>query len=86
MNPSKGFKLLRDHAPVTQLEDEGPWQVARHADVHAILRDHQIFSSDMSARPPEELGAPSMMFSDLPGHQRVRRLGSMAVLPSQIQK
>jgi len=68
MNPSKGFKLLRDHAPVTQLEDEGPWELARHADVHAILRDHRTFSSEMPARPPEELGAPSMLFSDLPVH------------------
>jgi len=45
MNPYEGFKLLRDHAPVTQLEADGPWQVARHADVHAILRDHETFSS-----------------------------------------
>ena len=43
MNPYEGFRLLRDHAPVTQLEDDGPWQVARHADVHAILRDHETF-------------------------------------------
>ena len=68
MNPSKGVKLPRDHAPVTQLEDEGPWQIARHADVHAILRDHHTFSSEMPARPPKELGAPSMLFSGLSVH------------------
>ena len=86
MNPYEGFKLLRDHAPVTQLEDDGPWQVARHADVHAILRDHETFSSEVSTRPPEERGAPSMLFSDPPVHHRLRRLVSVAFKPSQIQK
>ena len=78
MNPYEGFKLLRDHAPVTQLEEGGPWQVARHADVHAILRDHETFSSEVSIRPPEERGAPSMLFSDPPVHHRLRRLVSVA--------
>lgn len=86
MNPYEGFKLLRDHAPVTRLEEDGPWQVARHADVHAILRDHETFSSEVSIRPLEERGAPSMLFSDPPVHHRLRRLVSVAFKPSQIQK
>lgn len=85
MNPYEGFKLLRDHAPVTQLEADGPWQVARHADVHAILRDHETFSSEVSIRPPEERGAPSMLFSDPPIHNRLRKLVSVAFKPGQIQ-
>jgi cytochrome P450 len=86
MNPYDGFKLLRDHAPVTQIEADGPWQVARHADVHAIMRDHDTFSSDVSMQPPEERGAPSMLFSDPPVHHRLRKLVSVAFKPSQIQK
>ena len=86
MNPYEGFKLLRDHAPVTQIEADGPWQVARHADVHAVMRDHETFSSDVSTQPPEERGAPSMLFSDPPVHHRLRRLVSAAFKPSQIQK
>jgi cytochrome P450 len=86
VNPYEGFKMLRDHAPVTQLEADGPWQVARHADVHSILRDHETFSSDVSMRPPEERGAPSMLFSDPPLHHRLRRLVSVAFKPSQIAK
>lgn len=86
VNPYEGFKMLRDHAPVTQLEADGPWQVARHADVHSILRDHETFSSDVSIRPPEERGAPSMLFSDPPLHHRLRRLVSVAFKPSQIAK
>ena len=86
LNPYEGFKLLRDHAPVTQLEADGGWQVARHADVHAIMRDHETFSSDVSLQPPEERGAPSMLFSDPPEHHRLRKLVSAAFKPSQIQK
>ncbi len=85
MNLYEGFKLLRYHAPVTQLEADGPWQVARHADVHAILRDHETFSSEVSIRPPEERGAPSMLFSDPPMHNRLRKLVSVAFKPGQIQ-
>ena len=86
VNPYQGFKFLRDHAPVTQLEADGPWQVERHADVHAILRDHETYSSEVSIRPPEERGAPSMLFSDPPVHHRLRRLVSVAFKPSQIAK
>lgn len=86
VNPYEGFKFLRDHAPVTQLEEDGPWQVARHADVHAILRDHETYSSEVSIRPPEERGAPYMLFSDPPVHHRLRRLVSVAFKPSQIAK
>lgn len=84
MNPYEGFKLLREHAPVSQLEAGGPWQVARHADVNAILRDHATFSSDVSMQPEENRGAPSMLFSDPPVHHRLRRLVSVAFKPSQI--
>lgn len=85
MNPYEGFKLLREHAPVSQLEADGPWQVARHADVNSILRDHATFSSDVSMQPEEKRGAPSMLFSDPPVHHRLRRLVSVAFKPSQIQ-
>ena len=85
MNPYDGFKLMREHAPVSQLEAGGPWQVARHADVNAILRDHATFASDVSMQPEEKRGAPSMLFSDPPVHHRLRRLVSVAFKPSQIQ-
>ena len=86
INPYDGFKLLRDHAPVTQIEADGPWQVARHADVHAVMRDHATFSSDVSMRSPEERGAPSMLFSDPPIHNRLRKLVSVAFKPSRVQR
>lgn len=68
------------------MENEGPWQVAKHADVQRILRDHTTFSSEVSTRPPEERdGAPSMLFSDPPVHQRLRKLVSVAFKPSHIE-
>ena len=85
MNPYEGYKVLRDHAPVTRLEDDGPRQVAWHADVRTILRDHETYSSQVSTRPPEERGAPSMLFSDPPIHNRLRKLVSVAFKPGQIQ-
>ena len=86
INPYDGFKLLRDHAPVTQIEADGPWQVARHADVHAVMRDHATFSSDVSMRSPEDRGAPSLLFSDPPIHNRLRKLVSVAFKPSRVQR
>ena len=68
------------------MEAHGPWQVARRADVHAILRDHVTFSSAVFVPPPEERGAPSMLFSDPPIHNRLRKLVSVAFKPSQIQR
>ena len=35
-------------------------------------------SSDVSALPPKERGAPSMLFSDPPVHHRLRKLVSVA--------
>lgn len=65
-------------------EDNGAWQVARHADVHRILKDFKTFSSDVSIRPPDER-QPSMLFSDPPLHNRLRKLVSYAFKPSHIE-
>ena len=81
-----GYQYLRDNAPVSQVETGGPWQVSRHADVHAVLRDHTTFSSVVSTQPPEERGQPSMLFSDPPVHHRLRKLVSTAFKPNHIER
>lgn len=83
VDPYEGYRYLRENAPVTRMEGEGPWQVARHADVHQVLKDFKTFSSDVSIRPPEER-QPSMLFSDPPVHNRLRKLVSYAFKPSYI--
>lgn len=86
VDPYAGYEALRNHAPVTQLEAGGPWQVSRHADVHQVLKDHQTYSSDVSIRPPDERGEPSMLFSDPPVHHRLRKLVSTAFKPAHIER
>ena len=84
MDPYEYYRHLRDNDPVCRMEGDGPWQVARHADVHQILRDNETFSSDVSMQPPEER-QPSMLFSDPPLHNRLRKLVSYAFKPSHIE-
>lgn len=86
MDPYKGYQYLRDAMPVAKMDAEGPWQVSRHQDVHRVLRDHQTFSSEVSIRPIEERGQPTMLFSDPPVHQRLRKLVSVAFKPSHIER
>ncbi|MGB1940838.1 MAG: cytochrome P450 [Pseudomonadales bacterium] len=81
-----GYRHLRDNAPVSRVETDGPWQVSRHAEVHSVLRDHATFSSEVSIQPPEERNQPSMLFSDPPVHHRLRKLVSSAFKPSHIER
>lgn len=82
------WRWLRKNAPVQRMAGEGvmagPWQVARHADAHAVLRDFDTFSSDVAVNRQEDRG-PSMLFSDPPIHNRLRKLVSRAFKPSHIE-
>jgi cytochrome P450 len=86
INPYDGYRFLRDAQPIAKLDEHGPWQVSRHSDVHQVLRDHQTFSSVVSTRPVEDRGEPTMLFSDPPVHQRLRKLVSVAFKPSHIER
>jgi len=78
------FKDLRKNHPVYK-EPEGLWQVSRHHDVQQVLKDNQTFSSDVSLVPKEERTVPSMLFSDPPVHNRLRKLVSHAFKPGHIE-
>jgi len=84
IDPYLHYQQLRNETPVARMEG-GPWQVSRHADVHSVLKDNQTFSSDVSMRPPQERTSPSMLFSDPPIHNRLRKLVSRAFKPSHIE-
>jgi cytochrome P450 len=68
--------------------------VARFADVVAVLRDHERFSSVQPPPPPEMIqdpndpffGAQTMLFSDPPDHTRLRRLVSRDFTPRRIRE
>ncbi len=44
-DPFPALDELRERGPVVHLPRYGIWAVARHQDVHAVLRDHERFSS-----------------------------------------
>jgi cytochrome P450 family 109 len=85
VDPYQGYQALRDDAPICQLEAGAPWQISRHTDVHQVLKDNETYSSEVSIRPPEERGQPTMLFSDPPLHHRLRKLVSSAFKPSHIE-
>ena len=85
-NPYERYAFLRREQPVVQEAADGPWMVARHADVMTILRDQKTFSSDVALRSDEEKKIrPSMLFSDPPVHNRLRKLVSYAFKPCFVE-
>lgn len=81
-NPYPTYEALRTQAPVFQLPDGG-YFLTRHADLMAVYRDAQTFTSDKRAEfaPKYGLGSPlfehhttSLVFNDPPSHTRVRKL------------
>ena len=84
--PTKATERSETTRQICQLEAGGPWQISRHADVHQVLKDNETYSSEVSIRPPEERGQPTMLFSDPPLHHRLRKLVSSAFKPSHIER
>jgi cytochrome P450 len=81
-NPYPVYAALRDSDPVHRMPD-GSWFLTRHADLVAVYRDAQVFSSDKKVEftPKYGAGAPllehhttSLVFNDPPLHTRVRKL------------
>ncbi len=81
-NPYPVYTWLREHEPVRRMPD-GSWFLTRYADIVAVYRDAQTFSSDKKVEftPKYGAGAPllehhttSLVFNDPPLHTRVRKL------------
>ncbi|MFZ2986702.1 cytochrome P450, partial [Ideonella sp.] len=81
-NPYPVYALLRETAPVRRMPD-GSYFLTRYADLVAVYRDAQTFSSDKKVEftPKYGEGAPllehhttSLVFNDPPLHTRVRKL------------
>ena len=81
-NPYPVYAALREREPVRRMPD-GSWFLTRHADLMAVYRDAQVFSSDKKVEftPKYGAGAPllehhttSLVFNDPPLHTRVRKL------------
>ncbi|WP_332824827.1 cytochrome P450 [Ramlibacter sp.] len=81
-NPYPVYDVLRETEPVRRMPD-GSWFLTRHADLMAVYRDAQVFSSDKKVEftPKYGAGSPllehhttSLVFNDPPLHTRVRKL------------
>ena len=97
-NPFPVYAALRREQPVFFADRLGLWVVTRHADVMAVLKDHETFSSTgalkSSAAPyPADVttaladGYPEMPFIievDPPLHDRIRGLVTRAFTPRRV--
>jgi cytochrome P450 len=81
-NPYPVYAALRETEPVRRMPD-GSFFLTRHADLIAVYRDAQTFSSDKKVEFEPKYGAASalfehhttsLVFNDPPLHTRVRKL------------
>jgi cytochrome P450 len=81
-NPFPVYAALREREPVRRMPD-GSWFLTRYADLVAVYRDAQAFSSDKKVEFTPKYGAgsallehhtTSLVFNDPPLHTRVRKL------------
>jgi cholest-4-en-3-one 26-monooxygenase len=93
--PHEQFAWLRDHAPVFWHTSEDPsvpdfWAVTRHADVQAVSRDIDRFSSQVGGVFLNNQSAEdrelfrSIIETDRPEHTRLRRLVNRGFTPRSI--
>lgn len=96
-NPYPMYAELRREAPVSYSPQYGMWVVTRYADVVAVLKQHDLFSSvgSMQTTPnlpasveavlSNGLGAAQLMVeSDPPDHTRMRAAVNKAFTPQRI--
>jgi cholest-4-en-3-one 26-monooxygenase len=94
--PHEAFELLRREAPVfwhPERDGRGFWAVTKHADVLAISRDPETFSSERGGtfiddQTDEALAQMrlSILNMDAPKHNRYRRLVSRAFTPRTVTR
>jgi cytochrome P450 len=81
-NPYPVYALLREEQPIKRMPD-GSYFLTRYADLVAVYRDAQAFSSDKKVEFTPKYGAnspllahhtTSLVFNDPPLHTRVRKL------------
>lgn len=95
--PYELFARLRREAPVhwspmtAWPDDPGIWSITRHADIHAISRDWETFSSHRQGfiaindiGIPLEMLQQMMIGMDPPGHDRLKALVQRAFTPRRV--
>src|SRR5258707_7465913 len=88
------FEEMRSTQPAWLDESSGCWHVFRYADVHHIISDYPVFSSErlrqrVLARAAEDgrpRGGRSILAMDPPQHRQYRNLVSYAFTPRAIER
>lgn len=93
--PHEAFRLLREHDPVHwhpwSWSGGGFWAITKYADVHAVAKDPETFSSAKGhiylwELDDEALEARrSLIETDPPAHTRLRRIVSSAFTPRKVR-
>ncbi|MFC5663823.1 cytochrome P450 [Kitasatospora misakiensis] len=101
--PYELLRELRAEAPVCWVEEPaagawpagpGYWAVLRHADVKAVLRAPELYSSHLGATQIRDPDSPAdldfartmMLNQDPPGHSRLRRIVAGAFTPRALRE
>ena len=82
--PLDDYAWLRENAPLYFDEAAGVWGVSRYADVKAISKDPQRFSSAGGIRP-DQPGMPMMIDMDDPAHWGRRKLVNRGFTPKRVR-
>jgi cytochrome P450 len=99
-DPYPVLSVLRERAPVAYDERSRQWLIARHADVHRLLRDRRLGRTYLHVASHEEMGRPAppawhepfttlngngMLDREPPDHTRLRRLVLEAFTPRTVE-
>lgn len=84
-DPQPTYAWLRANDPVYWDETNRLWGISRHADIVAISRDPERFSSAAGSRPNTN-GSGSMIDNDDPKHVAFRRLFQKEITPRGAKK
>ncbi len=84
-DPQPTYTWLRNDDPVYWDETNRLWGISRHADIVAISRDPERFSSASGSRPNTN-GSGSMIDNDDPKHVAFRRLFQKEITPRGAKK
>jgi cytochrome P450 len=91
-DPDPYHERLRDAGPVVYLDRYQVWGMARFAEIHAAVRDHETFASSggiglTNFWKEEPWRTPSLLLeADPPEHTRVRRITAKVMSPRAIER
>ena len=85
-DPHDAWAWCRANEPVYRDEKSGLWCITKHADVLAVERDDEVWSSDSTYRMFESPGESNMIASDDPVHLHQRRLVNRRFTPRAVKE